>query len=358
MIKKTVTIALLAVFCLTSIAYCGEMGASSKRRIIVVDSYHKAYPSTTHIGFCDGMLKYGYFDNRAQSDEFEKNDYVESKKAVVKRLWMDTKRALTADEMEFITVTMTKSIKEFKPDIILLGEDNAANYIGNRFLDTKIPVVFWGVNNTPVKYGLVNSMEAPGHNVTGVYQAGYEKESIELLLKIVPTIKRFAILSDDTNTARARSKKVERLAYNNLLKVKLVESVAESNYKKWQEAALMLQKKVDALFIPQFSGLMHDDGTRVPVKDALSWYIKNIKIPEASGPPFGVRFGLLCTVSDSSHDLGFKGVAIAHDILENGKNPATYPPMPAKPDARTVNKKRGEMLGITFTKEMGIEEYK
>ncbi len=43
-------------------------------------------------------------------------------------------------------------------------------------LDTAISVVFWGINGMPLKYGLVDRMDQPGHNVTGVWQSGYLKE--------------------------------------------------------------------------------------------------------------------------------------------------------------------------------------
>ena len=55
-----------------------------------------------------------------------------------------------------------KEIEQFKPNLILLGDDNAANYVGNQYIDTNIPVVFWGINGLPLKYGLLDSLEKPG----------------------------------------------------------------------------------------------------------------------------------------------------------------------------------------------------
>ena len=58
-------------------------------------------------------------------------------------------------------------IRAFKPDVVLLGDDNAAKHIGAQLLDSSTPVVFWGINGLPLKYGLVDSLDAPGRNVTG-----------------------------------------------------------------------------------------------------------------------------------------------------------------------------------------------
>ena len=55
--------------------------------------------------------------------------------------------------------------------------------------------VFWGVNGRPMKYGLLDSMDRPGHNVTGVWQSGYHKESLELLSQLVPNLKTYAIVA-------------------------------------------------------------------------------------------------------------------------------------------------------------------
>ena len=146
-----------------------------KVRLLVVDSYHREYlwSKTTQTGLSSAMLHYGYLDNQQQADELAKHDYIESSRAIVRKEWMDTKRKDATNEIAESTARISKIIGQFKPDLLLLGDDNAANYIGNQFLDTEVPIIFWGLNNWPVKYGLLDSMEKPGHNVTGVWHSGY-----------------------------------------------------------------------------------------------------------------------------------------------------------------------------------------
>ena len=103
------------------------------------------------------MLKLGYFDNKEQIHDYTKNDYVETTHAVIKKVWMDTKRKNKGIKDASSRIYMIS--REFKPDLIFVGDDNAANHIGNLFLDTETPVVFWGVNNTP---GQVRSRGQPG----------------------------------------------------------------------------------------------------------------------------------------------------------------------------------------------------
>jgi len=344
---------------MASVSYGTEQESSVKTRMLVVDGYHKEYLWSQHInkGLCAALLKLGYLDNNDQVTAFNQKDYSESARAVIKRLWMDTKRKKTKEELAVSTFKITQIIKKFKPDLIFLGDDNAANYIGNQFLDTDIPIVFWGVNNTPVKYGLVNNAEKPGHNVTGVYQTTYYKESLQLLQTIVPYVKTFAVLSDDTTTGRIHNKAIQHLDRKGMLPLKLVKIVATNDYEVWKRKALELQDKVDAFFIASSNGLKDSGGITVSNEEAARWYIAHIKIPEAVGFRYRVEHGWLCAADDSGYNQGYEAVVIAHDILANGANPALYPPRTPKRGPLMVNKHRAKMLGITLTKNMGIEEY-
>ncbi|MFC1856098.1 ABC transporter substrate-binding protein [Thermodesulfobacteriota bacterium] len=364
--RKILYLTLIMVSCIAATLFCSPSEAFIKTKILVISSYHREYiwSQETNEGFCAAMTKYGYFDEKSdisdkndQVAEYTKNDYIENSKVIVKRLWMNTKKKKSAEEIANTVSTITRQTKEFKPDLIFLGDDNAAKYIGAQFLDTKIPIVFWGMNNTPVKYGLVDSIESPGHNVTGVYQSGYYQESLELLKKIVPSIKNFAVISDDTASGRSHVKKIERLAHKGDLRIKLVAVVVESDFERWKRKVLKLQDRVDAFFIAQYSGLTSADGSYVPTDKIVEWYMKKVKIPEVAVQGQFVKQGMLCSADDSGYNQGYTAVEIAHDILSKGNNPATYSPISPKRGAFMANKKRGKMLGISFTEDMGIEQY-
>ncbi len=349
----------LIVFGLISAGDGASKNVSAKKKILVVDSYHREYlwSQYTNDGFCAAMLKFGYFDNKEQAAEYIKNDYIETSRVTVKRLWMDAKRKNKREEMAKTTIEVSKIAGDFNPDIIFLGDDEATDYIGNEFLDTKIPVVFWGINTTPVKYGLVDREAKPGHNVTGIYQTSYYAESLELLTKIKPGIKTFAILSDGTTTGRIHVKTIQYLVKSGRIPLKLVGVVSTSDSEEWKRKALELQTDVDAFFIAQYSGLKDKNDRPVTDEEMAAWYITHINIPEAAGFRHRVVQGMLCAADDSGYNQGYEAVAVAHDILAKGANPATYPPRAPKRGALMVNKQRAKMLGITLTEKMGIEEY-
>lgn len=350
---------LLMALCLAVTGYGQTKKERAKKRLIVVSSYHREYlwSQETNQGLCDALLKFGYFDNKTQAEEYTRTDYIETSGVIVKKLWMDAKRKKSREEKVASTSRITKVVREFGPDLIFLGDDDAAEYIGNQFLDTKTPIVFWGVNNTPVKYGLVDRKERPGHNVTGIYQPGYYTESLELLRKIVPQVKTFAVLTDDSTAGRSHYKAIEYLAQQGLLPLTLKETVITGDYELFKSRALELQSNVNAFFIAQYSSLRDKDGNNVSAYEVAEWYLKNIKIPETAEQGQFVRQGMLCGADDSGYNQGLEAGAVAHDILNKGAGPAAYPVRAPRRGVLIANKQRAAMLGISLAPVMGIEEY-
>ncbi len=354
---KTAVI-LIAVSCLAS----GASGAPKKtgpKRVLVVSSYDRevAWSKLTNAGFCAAMLKCGYFETQAQADEFTKTDSVETRRVVVRKLWMDTKRRNSRQEMDDTSLAIYAFAKTFKPDIILLGDDEAVEYVGTKFLDSSVPVVFWGVNITPVKYGLVDSPARPGHNVTGVYQAGHYVESLKLLKAMAPRAKTFAMLSIESAAGRSHCKTVDYLNRKGALPLRLVTTVATNDFELWKAKILELQGKVDAFYLSHYSGMKDRNGAAVPAKEAARWYLENVKIPEAVGFRQCVRDGMLCGVDDAGFDQGFQAVVIARDILDKGARPETYPPVTPREGAAVVNAQRARMLGLSLPEGLEVDEF-
>ena len=271
---------------------------------------------------------------------------MESSKAVVKKLWMDTKRKNSKAEIEQTVARIVSEIEAFKPDLILLGDDNATNYIGNQYIDTETPVVFWGVNGYPLKYYLVDSLDKPGHNVTGVYQAGYLKEGITSLQKLIPDIKKIAVLCDDSPTGRTKAKELVRFVKQGRLPVTIVESVVTNSVDTWKAKALELQDKVDAFLVLNHSTLKYADGRPVDQLEIGAWYLRNIKKPEVGHEKQLVEEGLLCAVDDSGFKQGYEAMRIARRILQQGEDPAEIAVYAPERGAFVVNLLRAKILGV------------
>ncbi|GAJ18072.1 unnamed protein product, partial [marine sediment metagenome] len=67
-----------------------------------------------------------------------------------------------------------------------------------------LPFVFAGMNGEPGDYGF------PADNITGVLERGHVNESMELLKRLVPSLTRAAIITDNSPTSQAFISRVGR----------------------------------------------------------------------------------------------------------------------------------------------------
>lgn len=345
--KKLIPICLLVVcMLLSSLSY----GEQQKKRIFVVSSYHKEYlwSQSTQRGLTEAMINFGYLDNTQQAEIFTQNDSVESSKVIIQKAWMDTKIKNSFKEIAQTTVQIMQAIDAFKPDLVLLGDDNAANYIGNQLIDTPTPVIFWGINGLPLKYGLVESMDSPGHNVTGVWQVGYINESLDFLKQLVPEVETFAILACDSETSRPRVKQIIHLAKKGILPLELVDVVATNSFSEFKRRSLELAETVDAFFILNHDTLQNEEGEHVDMLEVGKWYLENVKKPEAAPEAQFIREGMLASASDSGYNQAYRAFEMAYDILEQGLNPSRMRTETPKPGPLMVNRQRAESLNITL----------
>jgi ABC-type uncharacterized transport system substrate-binding protein len=209
-------------------------------------------------------------------------------------------------------------------------------------------VVFWGINGLPIKYGLVDSMDRPGHNITGVWQVGYPRESLELLQKLVPSARTFAILSCDSETSRPNIKQIELLARDGQLPLQWMATVATNSFEEFKTQALRLATQVDAFFILNHDTMKDAKGNYADMLVVGKWYLENIRKPEASLEDQFVQEGMLVTSNDSGYNQSYLAFEMAYDILEQGLNPGRMRPKTPPRGQSMINSRRARMLGISI----------
>ena len=333
-------------------------GQEKKLRIFVVNSYHKEYVWEQHAneGFCAGLLTYKFLDTQNQADTYTNNDYVETDKVVIKKAWLDSKRQSAKSKIEHNAAIILAQINEFKPDLIILGDDNASNYIGTQFIDSNIPVLFRGIIGTPVKYGLADSIEHPGHNVTGVLKPGYPLYTIQSFAKLVPSAKTFAILADNSETSRGKAKEVIQYEESGNSPLKLIDTVFASTFAEWQAAALRLQNKVDAFLVVNHNTLKDENDVSVDPLKVTSWYLQNINKPDMTWEKQMLVEGYLITADDSAYNQGYGVVQLANLVIHQKKNPGDIACVTPPRGKIMVNRQVAHMLGIDLSDKSFIEE--
>lgn len=187
-----------------------------------------------------------------------------------------------------------------------------------------IPVIFSAVSD-PVGAGLVETLEAPGGNITGTSDEVQVDQIVDLIQTLTPDAKTVGVLY---NAGEANSvsniKRFKEYAESKGLKV---EEGTGTDLTTMQQAASVLAEKVDVMFSP-------NDNTVASGMTALGKIAEDAGVPYYVGADSMVLDGGFATVGINYETLGRETAKMTVDIL-NGANPATTPVKVYKDDLNT-----------------------
>ena len=182
-----------------------------------------------------------------------------------------------------------------------------------------------------------------------MWQAGYHRESLELLSRLVPEAKTFAILACDSVSARPKVKQIRALARRGQLPLELVDTVVTNSLEEFKARATELAERVDAFFVLNHDTLVDAEGKHVDMLEVGRWYLENIRKPDVSHEGQFVLEGMLATANDSGFNQSYAAFQMAYDILEQGLNPGRMRTQTPPRGPFMVNQRRAQMLGIDLS---------
>lgn len=205
----------------------------------------------------------------------------------------------------------------------------------------KIPIVFGAVTD-PVSAAVIKNNNHPGGNVTGVSDVWPIKKQVELLLKLVPRVKKLGLVYNpgESNAAFMLIKLQEACDQHG---IKLVTRFI-SNTGEVQMAARSLAPNVDAFY----SSI---DNTVLAAISSLVKVSNQYKKPIIAGESDSVKQGAIATLGTNYYEIGVESGKLAVKIL-NGANPGD---LSVISDAKTdlyLNIKSLKSLGIKIPKEI------
>ncbi|WP_159586734.1 ABC transporter substrate-binding protein [Chelativorans xinjiangense] len=225
------------------------------------------------------------------------------------------------------------------PDVIVPISTPSAQAVAAATRD--IPVVFSAVTD-PLAAGLVESIEAPGGNVTGVSDLTPIAEHVALIRELVPSVESIgfvynpgeansvALLEHFRNAAEEEGLSVVEAAANKSADV--------------QAAARSLVGKADAMYVPT-------DNTVVSALEALVAVAEQNDLPLISGDTDSVERGTLASIGFDYYALGKQTAEVVVRVLK-GEEPGAVPVTFAAGTDLVVNRKAAEAMGVTLPDEM------
>jgi putative ABC transport system substrate-binding protein len=162
--------------------------------------------------------------------------------------------------------------------------------------ENKVKLVFSSVTD-PLQADLVQSLDKPGHNTSGVSNFVALEPQIELFKKIQPNLKRLGFLYNpsEANSLSVR-KKLEELCPK--VGITLIVQVAHKTAEVAQ-AATKLAANVDAIFIS-------NDNTALSALQTIIKVATHVKIPVYVSDTDAVEAGALAALGPNQYQVGLQ----------------------------------------------------
>lgn len=207
---------------------------------------------------------------------------------------------------------------------------------------TGTPILFTAVTD-PVSAQLVDSLDAPGANVTGTTDMNPVADQISLVKQFAPGAKSVGIIySSGEVNSEVQVELAKEAADKEGLEV--VETTV-TNSSEVQQAAQDLASKVDAIYVPT-------DNTVVSAFASVVQSAEDAKIPLIAGEGDSVANGGLATYGIDYFELGRQTGEMAIKILTEKADPATMPVQSQSEYALTVNTTTLKAIGLEMPAEL------
>ena len=204
---------------------------------------------------------------------------------------------------------------------------------------TGIPVVFSAVSD-PVSAGLVESLEAPGSNITGTSDYLDTNAIMDLIFAADPDADKIGLLYDvgqDSSTtpiAHARE-------YLESKGIEVVERTGTTTDEVMLAAQALVSDGVDAVFTPT-------DNTIMTAELAIYETFADAGIPHYTGADSFALNGAFLGYGVDYANLGVETANMVAEILVDGADPATTPVMTFDNGTATVNTETCDALGLDY----------
>lgn len=232
-------------------------------------------------------------------------------------------------------------------DVIIPIATPAALIMQTATEENQIPVVFSAVSD-PVSAGLVESLDAPGSNVTGTSDALNVEAVIDLMLAANPDMKKLGLLYDQGQDA-SKSAIASAEAYCQEKDIEVVEKTGTTNDEIALAADALIAAGVDAVFTPT-------DNTVMTAELAIYEKFVDAKIPHYAGADSFALNGAFCGYGVNYLTLGTATADIVVDILVNGADPAATPVQIMSSGIAMVNTETAEAIGLDYSAFNGLCE--
>lgn len=207
--------------------------------------------------------------------------------------------------------------------------------------DDPIPVVFAACSD-PVGANLVESMDAPGSNITGTSDALNTEAVLNLMLAQNPDLSYVGLLYSNSEDA-SKQPIADAKAFLDKKGIKYIEKTGTDTTGITDAANALIAEGVDAIFTPT-------DNTVMTAELAIYQKLAEAGIPHYCGADSFALNGAFVGYGVDYANLGTATADMVADILVNGADPAKTPVQTFDNGIATINTDVCETLGYDLDK--------
>ena len=327
-LMKNLTVSVLSAAMALSLTACGGSSEPAASKSAADVSASKTYK----VGICNYV------------DDASLNQIVDNIQTRLKELGAanDVHFEVYYDNCNADSTVLTQIIADFmveEVDLMVGVATPVAVQMQADTADSQIPVVFSAVSD-PVGAGLVESLEAPGSNLTGTSDYLDTNSIMNLIFAADPDADKIGLLYDqgqDSSTTPIAAAK----DYLDSKGIAYVERTGTSVDEVMLAAQALVSDGVDAIFTPT-------DNTIMTAELSIYETLAEAGIPHYTGADSFALNGAFLGYGVDYANLGVETAEMVADILINGADPSTTPVKTFDNGTATVNTETCEALGMDF----------
>ncbi|MBR5128460.1 MAG: ABC transporter substrate-binding protein [Firmicutes bacterium] len=314
--KKLMTVVMVLVLAVTLLTGCGGKDAEGMLKVGIIQLMEHPSLDTIRVSIIEGLEEEGYVDGENIAIDYQngQNDMSTMKNIAQK---------FVGDEVDVIVAIATPAAQA------ALSET------------TEIPIIFAAITD-PVDAELVDSLEAPGGNVTGTSDEVSAEQIMGLANEVTPGFKTIGALYNigEDNSVSVVAGLKDYAAKNGY---KVVESTV-TNTSEVQQAAQYLADKVDVVFSPI-------DNTVASSMAVVTEVFNNADIPYYVSADSMVADGGLATYGIDYTVLGNETATMIADVL-GGADTSTMAVKKMSDMSIYVNTDTADKIGVEIPKSV------
>lgn len=317
-------------------------------RVMIVQSYEKGKG-------CGSIIEKGLLNSLARAG------YSDGLNLKISHHFMNSRMAfLSSKDIEKEGRDAVQAIIAEDPDMVVIFDDNAAEYVMLPLAKSKYPIFFAGMNIAPEIYNrereFMQNRTHPGFNVTGITEEYDYSKSFRLIKELLPAARTMAVVSSKSTLFLRRMNEDLRQWLENhpqQCPFRLTEFTEVRTMADYQATMLRLaaDPKVDIIYPYAPISLMRADGSGAPLAEALAWTFKNIKKPGLTWMTNFVKMGYLAAIGIDLEACGHQLAGKIEKAIKGtplGEIPISRP----QKYAIAINHARARQLKITIPVEL------